>query len=47
MYMYIDIISVFGGEVDCCDKDSAGTKYIELKTSREMQHPNQFRNFKR
>ena len=38
---------VFGGEVDCCEGSKDHRNYIELKTSREMDTPNQFRNFKR
>ncbi|KAI0242431.1 Decapping and exoribonuclease protein [Lamellibrachia satsuma] len=38
---------VFGGEVDCCQEHNGETKYVELKTSREMYHANQERNFKR
>lgn len=38
---------VFGGEVDCCQTCKGETKYVELKTSRDMYHVNQERNFKR
>lgn len=38
---------VFGGETDCCEENGNKGSYVELKTSREMAHPNQERNFKR
>jgi len=37
---------VFGGEVDCCERDN-GSKYIELKTSRLIESSKQDTNFKR
>ncbi|XP_046351572.2 decapping and exoribonuclease protein-like [Haliotis rufescens] len=39
---------VFGGEVDCVDPTlSSKNKYVELKTSREMDNPRQRENFHR
>ncbi|ELU05819.1 hypothetical protein CAPTEDRAFT_186717, partial [Capitella teleta] len=38
---------VFGGEVDCYSGDKKEKEYVELKTSREMDKPNQLRNFKK
>ena len=41
------LVTVYGGEVDCYQSVNGKQKYIELKTSREIETPNQDRNFKR
>ena len=41
------ILLVYGGEVDCFETNGGKEKYVELKTSREIETPNQDRNFRR
>lgn len=41
---------IFAGETDCIDSTSLSSKpscYIELKTSRHIEHPRQLRNFRK